>query len=201
MSDIAKILDALARQPIELRKGTPIVELDELVSAVVPHFGSIEWEPPDSYRAALARWGAFAAHRLVPAIDMKQGFDLLDADTIGAVNADLVHLPEGTSFDGSTLVTTNHLVGFAEAGHEAVWCFDVSGDGEYPVYYHHQDEPRARVLATGKWVDPDDARPDFRSFAEWLETMTAALTAPEPPRWLEGLGQPRQRFVDRRLSI
>ncbi|MFG2000921.1 hypothetical protein ACGFNU_17420 [Spirillospora sp. NPDC048911] len=74
-----------------------------------------------------------------------------------------------------------------------MWCFDVTqpnADGEYAVYYHHQDEPRARYLEGGAWEDPGDAEPDFVSFAAWLTTMTAAFTAAAPPSWMDELGSP-----------
>ncbi|MFQ6392535.1 hypothetical protein ACLMAJ_03700 [Nocardia sp. KC 131] len=64
-----------------------------------------------------------------------------------------------------------------------MWCFDVAqsgGDGEYPVYYHHQDEPSARYLADGAWEEQADAVPDFPSFAAWFEAMAAAFTSGQP---------------------
>jgi hypothetical protein len=37
------------------------------------------------------------------------------------LNGDLVHMPEGVSREPGRYLSTNHLVGFAEAGDEAVW--------------------------------------------------------------------------------
>lgn len=62
-----------------------------------------------------------------------------------------------------------------------MWCFDIpqpDADGEYPVYCHAQDEPRARYAGTGEWADGVDPAPDFPSFAAWLDAMTRSLTAP-----------------------
>lgn len=205
MQSIANLLARLDAAPgLILRRATPLAELDSLCAAIRPHYGEIRWVPPPSFRAALASHGALSATRLVPAVDRQIGFSLFGSDEIGAANEDLVHMPERVSRDPGVYLTTNHLVGFASSGHEAVWCFDVTsadGNGEYPVYYHHQDEPRARLLATGAWESPADATPDFMSFAQWLETMTAGLTAAEPPAWFEDLGQPGLTFVKKRLTV
>lgn len=167
-----------------------------------PHTGEIVWTPPASYRAA-ATAGLRSAARHVVSIDSKVGFSLLIGDERTSANADLVYLPDGVSRDPGVYLTTNHLVGFAEARHEAIWCFDVSApdaDGEYPVYYHHQDEPRARLVAGGAWEDPT-TQPDFASFTQWLESMTAALVAPEAPGWFEQLGRAGLTFVNKRLTL
>ncbi|MEU2675010.1 hypothetical protein ABZ622_40620 [Streptomyces sp. NPDC007164] len=94
-------------------------------------------------------------------------------------------------------LSTNHLVGFAlaDAGSEAVWCFDVThpdAGGEYPVYYHHQDDQkgRARYVEGGDWEDLTNSTPHFPTFADWLDAMANAFTAPEPPSWFEDLGAP-----------
>ncbi len=166
-----------------------------------PHFGEITWTPPASYRAALAA-GLVSANRPLPSLDVTRGFELLGPDQFTGKNADLVHLPEGVSRERGVVLSTNHLVGFATAANEAVWCFDVSApgaDGEYPIYYHHQDEPRARVLATGEWDAP--TQPDFESFTQWLETMTAGLVAQDAPRWFEDLGRPGLTFAQRRIAL
>lgn len=121
---------------------------------------------------------------------------MLGPDEIQSVNQDLVHLPEGVS-RGAASLTTNHLVGFATSGDEGVWCFDVSqadANGNYPVYYHHQDEPRVRTLPSLAWENEDDAQPDFQNFTHWLSTMVDALCAPELPAWFENLGSPYLRF-------
>lgn len=192
---IENLLDALKSSSAVRFKSTSPVDADELIDAITPPFGEISWAPPPSYRAALAKEGAVAAHRLHPATESWVGFKLLGADEIGETNESLVHMPEGVSRDEGVYLSTNHLVGFAEAGYEAVFCFDVSAPGpEYPVYYHHQDEPRAKILATGAWETEDDSQPDFPSFTAWLTAMTEALTAEEMPAWVERLGQPHLRF-------
>jgi hypothetical protein len=157
-----------------------------------PHFGAVTWTLPPSYRAFLAAHNRLACRR-EDADGFGSEFTVVDDEEIVALNADLVHLPEHVSRDPGRYLSTNHLAGFAEAGHEAVWCFDISrpgADGEYPVYYHHQDEPRARYVDGGAWEDPTDDEPDFASFAVWLTSMTAAFTATQPPPWVQELGSP-----------
>ena len=201
---VSKLLDALAAsKQVEIDRDKPIAKPAALAKKIKPHFGKIVWAPPASYAEVLSKWGPFRAVREVPAIESEKGFSLLGPDELGEINADLVHMPEKVSRDEGVYLSTNHLVGFAEADGEAVSCFDVTQGkgGDYPVYYHHQDEPRARVLATGKWENPKDAAPDFDSFAQWLETMTVALTAKKAPNWLEDLGHPYLRFPKRRLAF
>ncbi|MGY0232014.1 hypothetical protein [Longispora urticae] len=125
----------------------------------------------------------------------------LTEDEISELNADLVHLPEHVDRGDGRFLSTNHLVGFAGAGGEAVWCFDVTRpdeNGEYPVYLHHQDdqEGRTRFVDSGEWEFPESAGPDFPSFAAWFTTMTRALVAPEPPEWCTELGAPDARVGD-----
>lgn len=195
---VSKLLDALAAsKQVEIERDKPIKNPASLAKRVKPHFGKITWAPPASYAEVLSKWGPFRVER------DEKGFALLGPDELAEINEDLVHMPEGVSRDEGVYLSTNHLVGFAEASGEAVWCFDVTQGkkGDYPVYYHHQDEPRARVLATGKWENPKDAAPDFDSFAQWLETMTVALTAKNAPDWFEDLGHPYLRFPKRRLAF
>lgn len=161
-----------------------------------PEFGTVTWSVPPSYRALLSDHNHFACYREFDG--RSQQFVLVDEEGIIDLNADLVHLPEGVSRDPGRYLSTNHLVGFAEAGDEAAWCFDVTAadhNGEYPVYYHHQDEPRARYLVGGDWEDPADAVPDFPSFLAWFETIATAFTAPEPPPWFHELGAPTVAFA------
>lgn len=195
---VARALAALeGSKLVTIERAKPITDLDAYAKRVKPHFGKIAWKPPPSFADVLAKWGPFLAER------DEMGFELLGKEALRETNEDLVHMPEGVSRDDGVDLSTNHLVGFAEAGDEAVWCFDVTQGkgGEYPVYYHHQDEPRARVLATGAWENPKDAKPDFDSFAQWLETMAAALTAKKIPTWFGELGQPTMRFTKRRLTL
>jgi hypothetical protein len=164
-----------------------------------PHFGAVTWTVPPSYGAFLARHNRLSCRREVHGL--RREFVVVDEEEMVALNADLVHMPADVSRDPGRYLSTNHLVGFAGAGHEAVWCFDVSApgaDGEYPVYYHHQDEPRARYVDGGDWEEAADAEPDLVSFAAWLTAMTAAFTAPEPPDWAEDLGSPTMVWLARR---
>ncbi|MER7708780.1 hypothetical protein ABTX81_38630 [Kitasatospora sp. NPDC097605] len=165
------------------------VRARETLSA--PHVGTLVWSVPPGYRALLAEHNRLSCRRETD--DGEREFVLVDEAESADLNADLVHLPEGVGREPGRDLSTSHLVGFAEAGYEAVWCFDVTrpgADGEYPVYYHHQDEPRARHLADGSWEDRADAVPDFPSFTAWLEAMAGAFTAPRPPAWFEELGTP-----------
>lgn len=158
-------------------------------TSLAPHFGTVAWSVPPSYRALLAEHNRLRCHRQEE--DREHEFVLVDEEELVDLNADLVHLPEGVSRDPGQYLSTNHLVGFAEAGYEAVWCFDVTqpgADGEYPVYYHHQDEPRARYLADGAWEEQADATPDFPSFTAWFEAMARAFTAAQPPAWFDEMG-------------
>ncbi len=156
----------------------PAGDAEERIRAPEPHFGSIpEWSLPPSLAAALEHfssatisWGPSLGH---------EEFVIL---TPGAMReyGEIVYLPEGVSrgADGPEL-STNHLVPFASGGNdECAFCFDVTQkdeDGEYAVYYHHQDEPRARIRASGEWEDRADATPDFPSFAAWLAWVAETL--------------------------
>ncbi|WP_040810723.1 SMI1/KNR4 family protein [Nocardia concava] len=156
---------------------------------VEPYFGAVAWAVPPSYRELLAEHNRLRCLRE----EDEREFVLVDEAELLGLNAELVHLPEGVEREPGRQLSTNHLVGFAEAGYEAVWCFDVTqanSDGEYPVYYHHQDEPRARYVADDAWEEQADAVPDFPSFSAWFEAMAAAFTAAEPPAWFDELGTP-----------
>ncbi|GCD95967.1 SMI1/KNR4 family protein [Embleya hyalina] len=160
-------------------------------SALEPHFGTVAWSVPPSYRALLAEHNRLRCHREDDGGESE--FVLVDEEELVELNAESVHMPEGVDREPGQYLSTDHLVGFAEAGYEAVWCFDVTqpgADGEYPVYYHHQDEPRARCLADGAWEEQADVVPDFPSFAAWFEAMAAAFTATQPPSWFAELGTP-----------
>jgi hypothetical protein len=164
-----------------------------------PHFGSVTWSAPPSYRMFLAEHNRLLCRRTVGDNDAE--FVIVNEEEMVPLNQTWVHLPEHVSRDPGRYLSTNHLVGFAYTVHdEAVWCFDVTepdANGEYPVYYHHEDEPRARYLDDDAWEDPDDAVPDFPSFAAWLTAMTQAFTATEPPDWIEELGSPAMVWVGR----
>lgn len=155
-----------------------------------PHFGTIEWSPPKSYAEVLSH-GAFTIGREYDG--MTVDITMLSGDEFTSVNQDLVHMPDGVSMEDGVTLTTNHLVGFATTGSEGVWCFDVTQPNA-PVYYHHQDQPRARVLETGAWNEADDATPDFASFDAWLEAMSIGFTAEKVPNWFVDLGAPGVKF-------
>lgn len=156
----------------------PTEDREARLAAPEPLFGTVpEWSLPPSLRAALAHfssatisWGPSVGH---------EEFVILTPEGMSEWG-EIVYLPEGIArgADGPEL-STNHLVPFASGGNdECAFCFDVTQpneDGEYPVYYHHQDEPRARVRESGDWEDPADATPDFPSFAAWLAWVADTL--------------------------
>jgi len=190
---LAMLNESAGRGVVRLVTAGPATEEAVLLreTGLQPEFGSVTWSAPPSYRALLADHNHFACYREFDG--RAQQFVLVDEEGIIDLNADLVHLPEGVSREPGQYLSTNHLVGFAEAGDEAAWCFDVTAadhNGEYPVYYHHQDEPRARYADGGAWENPVDAVPDFPSFHVWFETIAAAFTATEPPPWFHELGAP-----------
>ena len=147
-------------------------------TAPEPHFGSVpEWSLPPSLAEALERfssatisWGPSTGH---------EEFVILTPEGMSEYG-EIVYLPEGIArgADGPEL-STNHLVPFASGGNdECAFCFDVTQKGqggESPVYFNHQDEPRARIRETGAWEDPADATPDFPSFAAWLAWVADVL--------------------------
>ncbi|MBG6135684.1 SMI1/KNR4 family protein [Longispora fulva] len=163
-----------------------------------PHFGTVTWSAPPSYRAFLTLHNGLRCVRTVDDVDHE--FDIAKEDELVELNEDLVHLPEHVTRGDGRALSTNHLVGFAGAGYEAVWCFDVTRPdeaGEYPVYYHHQDdeEGRTRYVDSGEWEFPESAAPDFPSFGAWFTAMVGAFTAAEPPEWFEELGSPGPLFA------
>jgi hypothetical protein len=94
-------------------------------------------------------------------------------------------------------LSTIGATGAADDDYVGVLPLDVSQpgkDGEYPVYYHHQDAPRARIRATGAWEDEADSAPDFASFGDWLEALSVALVAEAKPEWWDALGTPEFRM-------
>ncbi|MFF3788013.1 SMI1/KNR4 family protein [Streptomyces sp. NPDC001933] len=195
------IHESLAILRLAAEAGTVIITASEPASAeavrgretgLKPHFGTVDWTAPPSYRAFLAEHNAFACAR------EHIEFVVVGDDAIAELNSELVHMPEHVGRGSKApWLSTNHLVGFAlaDAASEAVWCFDVTrpdAGGEYPVYYHHQDDQkgRARYVEGGDWEDLANSTPDFPTFADWLDAMANAFTAPEPPSWFEDLGAP-----------
>lgn len=136
-----------------------------------------EWAVPPSLREALGHFSS-AAISWGPSLGHEE-FVILSPRGIARYN-NIVYLPDGVSRGADAPeLSTNHLVAFASGGNdECAFCFDVTqkgANGEYPVYYHHQDEPRARLRESGKWEDPADVTPDFPSFAAWLAWVADTL--------------------------
>jgi hypothetical protein len=155
---------------------------DTRLRAPKPEWGTIQWALPPSYRAFLEHasrlaisWGDNVGH---------DEFILLSPNELRETGG-IVYMPKDVSRDEGVYLTTNHLVPFASGGNdECAFCFDVTqarADGEYPVYFHHQDEPRARRQVDGAWEDPASAKPDFADFAAWLEWVAAELSAGREP--------------------
>lgn len=119
-----------------------------LASAPKPAHGTVSWQLPPSYRSFLTEMGRFSLGWFSPTLGKQHWIVLFDAD--GIVDAsEIVYVPGGVDM-GSGAISTNHLVPFAgEPGGEWAFCFDSAAPGpEYPVYYHHQDQPRARLVAS-----------------------------------------------------
>ncbi|MFD9739026.1 hypothetical protein [Umezawaea sp. NPDC059074] len=140
---------------------------------------------PPEYLDLLTEHGSLSVHREFAGETLR--FVVVDEKGAAELNRGLVHVRRGA-------LSTAHLLGFAEAGDDAAWCFDITDDA-FPVYYVHLQEPKARRVDTGEWENPADATPDFPSFAVWLDVMAAAFTSPQPPRWFPYLGEPGLTFT------
>lgn len=150
----------------------------ERLSAPEPMSGSIpQWQLPPSYRAFLACCSGLSVSWDMD--DDEYQCQIFTADEISE-NSDIVYMPDDVSFfDDDNFLSTNHLVPFAGGAGEFVWCFDVTqpdSRGEYPVYLHQQDEPAARYIASGEWIDGYDRKPDFASFGDWFAWVGEALS-------------------------
>jgi hypothetical protein len=78
------------------------------------------------------------------------------------------HSPTGTLVSERSAAT---LTAWPADESEARWCFcldDSQSDGELAVYLHHQDEPIAKNLKTGAWVDAKASKPKYPNFSAWL---------------------------------
>ena len=156
----------------------PKDDLSERLQAPQPEAGVIpDWEIPPALTYALTifssahiSWGDSSGH---------EEFIILNAPGMRKYNKLLYVSGVSRGADGPEL-TCNHLVAFASGGdEESAFCFDVTQrrpDGEYPVYYSHQDEARWRILETGEWEDPKNAIPDFATFGEWLAWVANNLS-------------------------
>ncbi|PRY34761.1 hypothetical protein [Umezawaea tangerina] len=142
------------------------------------------WTGPADYAELLAVHGSLSCHRDYAGRTPR--FAVLDEKGFVALNRDLVHQQRFG-------LSTDHFVGFAEAGDDAAWCFDVTTP-DYPVYYVHREEPRSRHRNTGEWENPADSTPDFPSFTAWFTAMCEAFSSPHPPRWFPYLGEPGLSF-------
>lgn len=183
-------LRVAVQSPSEMRLDPPLgtAAIEAIGSAPAPLDGTVHWHPPPSYRSFLSEAGRFSLRWFSPALDGNRSIVLFDADGI-AEASEIVYLPSDVDL-GHGAVTTNHLVPFAgEPGGEWAFCFDVSAPGpEYPVYYHHQDQPRAKLAAGGDWDPSADAGLEWESFAAWLEWLVRALASKADP---EVIGRPR----------
>ena len=152
------------------------------LNAPQPEWGKVKWALPPSYAAFLAQASRFEISWGDE--EWPKGFVVLDAAEMKETGG-IVYMPDDVSRDEGVYLSTNHLVPFASGGNdECAFCFDVTKPttaGEYPVYFHHQDEPRTRLVKTGAWEDPKSATPDFPDFTTWLEWVAAELSAEREP--------------------
>jgi hypothetical protein len=183
-NDLDKVFDSLiqkASRHIEGRGGRLVIEkgmsddaIEKLCGSIKPHYGSLSYALSPAYRAFLRKYGGVYAEGGGYHPDT---FAILGPQDVKNDTRELVHVPKGVEWenerDEAVKITTNHLVAFASAGDsEGRWCFavDTPGpDGELPVYFHHQDDPRsARDAKTGEWIYPSAAKPAYPDFVSWL---------------------------------
>lgn len=107
----------------------------------------------------------------------------------------IVYLPAGVDLGDDIELSTDHLVPFAgDPDGEWAFCFDVSFPyTDYPVYYHHQDQPRARCKLTEQWHGSTRAAPDFANFSQWLAWLAQTMSDQDA---MEALGQPYWQSVE-----
>jgi hypothetical protein len=188
MTPMLDKLRSLVQSPSKITPKPPLEPeaIEAISSAPAPVDGSVHWHLPPSYRSFLTEAGRFSLEWFSPALDRNRSIVLFDADGI-AEASEIVYVPNDVDL-GNGAVSTNHLVPFAgEPGGEWAFCFDASTPGpEYPVYYHHQDRPRAKLLAGG-WDPSSEAAPEWESFGAWIEWLVRALGAGADP---EVIGQP-----------
>jgi hypothetical protein len=166
---------------LQLEPGLTDAQISAVEKSIRPHFGACAFSAPPSYRSFLRKHGGvyLTGDQFHP-----DAFAILGPADIRTDTRELVHVPRGVEWETEAgdpcTITTNHLVAFASAGDsEARWCFctDAPGpDGELPVYYHHQDEPRcAKDVKSGAWINPTAKKPAYRSFPEWLRAYVEAF--------------------------
>jgi len=155
--------------------GDPLsdAEIDSIPIKIVPHFGTVVFRVPPSFRQFLK---IASSAKVVPEEDggaqPVTPFHIYSVDEIVSINKDKVHVAANVSYDKGN-ITTNHFVGFAEADSNAIWCFNTEstdGSGEASIYGFDQDDPvNAKYVDNGKWVDEESADPEYANFLEWLD--------------------------------
>jgi hypothetical protein len=160
-------------------------EIDLFAHGIRPHFGKVTYRVPPSYRHVLRTVGAMSYEVRDTYEDAGFGFRLLGPKDVISDTRELVHVPKNVKWadpkGNECVITTNHLVAFAAwpaDESEARWCFDLDdskSDGELAVYLHHQDEPLAKNLKTGAWVDAKASKPKYPNFTAWLAAAVSAF--------------------------
>lgn len=170
-------------EPLSERKLTAVH------AAPKPDIGKVTWTLPPSYQAFLRAAGTFSVAWQDEDEFIKE-LALLDASAMRSAG-ETVYMPKGVDFGDGRPISTNHLVPFASTpGGDGEWsfCFDVSAPGpEYPIYYHHQDGPRAKYEKTDEWAPGEPKEPDFENFEAWLIWVTALVEKQVAP---DGIGLP-----------
>jgi hypothetical protein len=182
MAELLNKLRCAVRPPSKITSDPPEAPegIEAIASAPVPVDGTVHWQLPPSYLSFLSEAGRFSLSWFSPSLDRNRSIVLFDAEGI-AEASEIVYVPSDVDL-GNGAITTNHLVPFAgEPGGEWAFCFDASASGaEYPVYYHHQDQPRAKLVAGG-WDSSSDSAPEWESFGAWVEWLVRALAAGADP--------------------
>ena len=164
-------------------KGLTDQGIAALTKSIKPHYGHFDYPIPPSYRAFLKSYGGVYVEGGGFHPDT---FAILGPKDVQNDTRELVHVPKGVEWenelDQPVKITTNHLVAFASAGDsEGRWCFavDLPGpDGELPVFFHHQDDPRsARNAKNGEWLYASGAKPAYPDFVSWLRDYVDELCA------------------------
>lgn len=188
--DLAQRLKTAASKPhkIKFRSGKKL-DADELTSApIAMDDGDIEWTPPAAYLEFLRESGFFQLSWYSASCELHREIALFNPEEI-EIASEIVYVPEEVDLGDGEEISTNHLVPFAgDPEGEWAFCFDATqGGADYPVYYHHQDQPRARIKASGQWHSCSSETPDFANFSSWLGWLVKAVEEGSDP---EDLGQP-----------
>lgn len=194
VEEIFKKLQDIAKSPHSLKVVSPPIEIEivTLEQAPSPFYGKIQWTPPASYLDFLKKIGHFQLSWNSVCLDTNKKIALFNAEEITSAS-EIIYVPEGTAL-GDEEISTNHLVPFAGSpDDEWAFCFDTSvTNSEYPIYYHHQDIPRARLKSNQQWHDSTPATPDFTDFTKWLQWIQEAIEQNKDP---ELIGQPSNQRV------